>query len=343
VAGAGLSKRAPADLVFVGGTGRSGTTVLAELLGHHSRFFSVPIECRFHCHPKGLADVVAGRTSPEEFVRKLRTYWWHRVRVGSRVLVPTGFVGRARLAMLGARQRLGLAPRDGVRVRGLHQIIDRERFDLSVARFEAAHRQDLLRASRDLFYDVLAPARERSGKTAVVEMSTFSIAAAPELASIFPEARFVHSVRDGRDSGTSKVGLREKAHHPTDAVSGIDFWADRLRRADLGVKGLSAEDRSRLHLISLDELVWADRERAYAELLDFLAVEDEQPMRAFFDQRMTPEAANRGRWRDGLDDAEQRQVTDHYEAILERLEREEYHCAALLRRTYERTLASQAA
>jgi hypothetical protein len=56
---------------------------------------------------------------------------------------------------------------------------------------------------------------------------------------------------------------------------------------------------------------------------------------------MTGQAANRGRWREGLDAAEQRQVTEHYEATLSRLEREEYHCAALLRRTYERTLAAQ--
>jgi hypothetical protein len=34
----------PVDLVFVGGTGRSGTTVTAELLGRHSRFATVPIE-----------------------------------------------------------------------------------------------------------------------------------------------------------------------------------------------------------------------------------------------------------------------------------------------------------
>ena len=100
-------------------------------------------------------------------------------------------------------------------------------------------------------------------------MSTFTIAAAPELARIFPEARFVHSVRDGRDSGASKTLLREKEHHPTDAISGIDFWADRLRRADLGVKGLSDADRGRFHLISLDELVWSDREAAYGGLLEF--------------------------------------------------------------------------
>jgi sulfotransferase family protein len=331
----------PAELVFVGGTGRSGTTVLAELLGNHSRLFAVPIECRFHCHPKGLADVVAGRATPEEFVRKLRTYWWYRVRVGSRAIVPSGLRGRLRLAALRLRQRIRLEPREEVRVRGLHQIIDRERFDQAVRRFENGHRADVLQASRDLFYDLIAPAREDSGKPAVVEMSTFSIGAAPELARIFPEARFVHSVRDGRDSGASKVGLREKGHHPTDAISGIDFWADRLRRADLGVKGLAADDRSRLHLISLDELVWADRERTYGELLDFLGVDDQQPMRDFFELRMTGQAANLGRWREGLDAAEQREVSEHYETTLARLEREDYHCAALLRRTYERTLASQ--
>jgi hypothetical protein len=331
----------PAELVFIGGTGRSGTTVLAELLGHHSRFCAVPIECRFHCHPAGLADVVARRASPEAFVRKLRTYWWYRVRVGRRAIVPSGVAGRLRLAGLRARRRLGIGPRVTPRVRGLHQIIDRGRFDAAVARFEESHRDDVLRASRHLFYDILAPVQEGSGKRALVEMSTYSIAAAPELARIFPEARFVHSVRDGRDSGASKVGLREKAHHPTEPISGIDFWAERLRLADLGAKGLSSDDRSRFCVIGLDELVWADRDRTYAELLEFLGTDDEQPMRDFFELRMTAQAANVGRWHEGLDEPEQREVNAHYEATLSRLEREEYHCAALLRRTYERTLASK--
>jgi hypothetical protein len=332
----------PPELVFVGGTGRSGTTVLAELLGRHSRFYDVPIECRFHCNPSGLADVVGGRASPEQFVRKLETYWWYRVRSGSRVIVPAGLAGRARYGAFRVGRRLGLGQSgEEPRVRGLHQIIDRDRFDQAVARFEETRRTDLLAASRRLFGDLVAPVRERSGKPAVVEMSTFTIAAAPELARIFPEARFVHSVRDGRDSGVSKSLLREKSHHPTDAISGIDFWADRLRLADLGVKGLAAGDRERLHLVSLDELVWADREGAYTELLGFLGVGDEPAMREFFDTDMTAEAANRGRWREGLDPEEQREVTAHYESTLTRLETEGYHCAPLLRRTFELAVASQ--
>jgi hypothetical protein len=314
----------PAQLVFVGGTGRSGTHILSHLLDRHSRFHGVPIECRFHCNPKGLADVVTGAADPEQFLTKLRGYWWHRVRIGDRALV------RARWRALGRG-----------RVRGLHTIIAPDRFDAAVSKFEANHGSDLIGASRLLFYDLLQPLADEAGKPVLVEMSCFTIAAAGGLAMIFPEARFVHSVRDGRDSGSSKVALRQKPHHPTDVVSGIEFWADRLRRAEEGVRGLDAADRARLHVTSLDELVWGDREATYADLLGFLAVDDEPAMRGFFERGMNADAAHRERWREGLDEAAQAEITRVYEATLDRLEREAYHCAPVLRRSYERTLAAR--
>jgi hypothetical protein len=313
----------PAELVFIGGTGRSGTHILSYLLDRHSRFRGVPIECRFHCNPKGLADVVRGKTDPEDFLRKLRGYWWHRVRIGDRAYV------RARWRALGRG-----------RDRGLFSIVDQEEFDAAADRFEREHAEDLLGASRNLFYDLLQPVADKAGKPKLVEMSCFTIAASDALAQIFPEARFVHSVRDGRDSGSSKVGLRQKPHHPTDVASGIDFWADRLRQAEEGVRGLSDGDLRRLHVISLDELVQSDRDRTSAELLDFLGIEDEPAMREFFDTEMTADAAHRERWRKGLDEAEQERITDLYETTLDRLEAEEYHCAPVLRRSYERTLTA---
>ena len=313
----------PADLVFVGGTGRSGTHILSYLLNRHSRFRGVPIECRFHCNPKGLASVVKGETDPQEFVRKLRGYWWHRVRIGDRAYV------RAKWRALGRGS-----------ARGLHSIVPPERFEEAVGRFESTHGEDLVHASRNLFYDLLQPLADEAGKPVLVEMSCFTIAAADGLAEIFPEARFVHSVRDGRDSGSSKVSLRQKPHHPTDVVSGIEFWADRLRQAEAGVRRLSEDDRARLRVISLDELVQSDREGAYAELLGFLGVADEPAMREFFDAEMNADAAHRERWRVGLDDAEQERITELYERTLARLSEEDYHCAPVLRRSYERTLAS---
>jgi hypothetical protein len=312
----------PAELVFVGGTGRSGTHVLSYLLDRHSRFHGVPIECRFHCNPKGLADVVRGRAEPADFLRKLRGYWWHRVRVGERAYV------RARWRALGRGE-----------VRGLHTIIDEPSFTAAADRFERDHGDDLVGASRALFYELLGPLAARAGKPVLVEMSCFTIAAADGLAEIFPEARFVHSVRDGRDSGSSKVSLRRKPHHPTDVASGIEFWADRLAQAERGVRGLADADRGRLAVISLDELVWSDREGAYAELCGFLGIDDEPAMREFFDAEMNAGAAHRERWRAGLDEVEQAEVVRLYEATLERLEAEGYHCAPVLRRSYERERA----
>jgi Sulfotransferase family len=313
----------PAKLVFVGGTGRSGTHILSYLLDRHSRFFGVPIECRFHCNPDGLADLVMGRTDVESFVTKLRGYWWHRVRVGDRAYV------RARWRAIGRRGR----------VRGLHTIVPKAGFEEAVSRFEDTHSDDVVAASRRLFFDLLEPLAEEAGKPVLVEMSCFTIASADGLAKIFPEARFVHSVRDGRDSGSSKVSLRQKPHHPTDVLSGIRFWADRLRQAEDGVRRMEAADRRRLAVISLDELVWSDREGAYAELLGFLGVADEPAMRAFFEAEMTAGAAHLDRWRDGLDAESQADIVRRYEAELDRLEAEGYHCAEVLRRSYERERA----
>ncbi len=322
----GAMSSQPANLVFVGGTGRSGTHILSYLLDRHSRFHGVPIECRFHANPKGLADVVKGRTEPEDFLRKLRGYWWHRVRIGDRAYV------KAKWRALGRG-----------RVRGLHSIVGEAQFHAAADRFERSYDDDLLAASRNLFYELLQPGADAAGKPVLVEMSCFTIAAADGLAQIFPEARFVHSVRDGRDSGSSKVSLRQKPHHPTDVLSGIEFWADRLRQAEEGVQGLSAADRERLAVVSLDELVESDRERAYADLLAFLGISDEPAMRKFFDSEMNADAAHSDRWRKGLSAGEQEQVIEVYEATLERLEREGYHCAPVLRRSYERTLAASGA
>jgi hypothetical protein len=313
----------PAELVFVGGTGRSGTHILSYLLDRHSRFHGVPIECRFHCNPKGLADLVTGRTDAESFLRKLRGYWWHRVRVGDKAYV------KARWRAIGRKGR----------VRGLHTIVPGDRFEAAVDRFELELGDDLVGASRNLFFDLLLPLAEEAEKPVLVEMSCFTIAAADGLARIFPEARFVHSVRDGRDSGSSKVSLRQKPHHPTDVISGIRFWEDRLRQAEEGVRRLDPADRSRLRVISLDELVWSDREGAYAELLEFLGVGDEPRMRAFFEAEMSASAAHRERWREGLDPESQADIVRRYEEALERLEAEDYHCAAVLRRSYERERA----
>jgi len=59
-------------------------------------------------------------------------------------------------------------------------------------------------------------------------------------------------------------------------------------------------------------------------------------MRRFFDRKMSPEKASRGRWRAGLSEAEQGSVNEAYERAIAALEAQGYPSGSILRRAYER-------
>jgi hypothetical protein len=302
-------------LLFVGGTGRSGTHVVAALLDRHPRYHAVPIECRFHVNPRGFGDLLAGRASKRQFLRKLRGFWWYRIRAGEPLpaLLPRLPLGR--------------------QTRGLHKIVPRERFEGAVERFDASFDRAPEAACRELFWELLGPLAEEAGKPSLVEMSCFTVAQAPTLLRLFPAASFIHTVRDGRDAGSSKVSRRQKREHPREVREGVEWWAARLAEAEAGARAVPAE---RLLTISLDELIGPEGEASYARILDFLALDDEPAMRRFFDAEMTPENAHRDRWREGLDERERAEVTNAYERVIARIEGEGYLSAPLLRRVYER-------
>lgn len=304
------------DLVFIGGTGRSGTHVLSHLLGSHSRYARVPIECRFHCNPQGFPDLLSGGVDAETFLRKLKKFWWRRIRAGE--VAP---VVARRMAF-------------GRKVRGLHKVVPEERFKAAVAEFERTQEDDLELACRNLFLDLLWPLTKEQGKPGLIEMSCFTIAESPTLQRLFPDAKFVHTVRDGRDAGSSKVSKRQKRSHPRDGFEGLRWWEGRLRNIERGVSELP--DRSRLLAISLDELVAGDREAVLRQILDFTGLEEEPEMRRFFDEEMNAGAAHKERWRQGLSEQRQAELTREYEKTLDRLEREGFHCAGVLRAAYER-------
>jgi Sulfotransferase family len=302
--------------VFVGGTGRSGTHVLGELIGRNRRYALVPVESRFHVNPQGFPDLLAGEATAGDFVQKLRRFWWRRIPAGEPVpaLAPGLALGRE--------------------TRGLFKAVSEETFESAVARFEArADDESLELACRRLFMDLLWPIADEAGKHALVEMSSHNVAHAPELARLFPDAKLVHIVRDGRDAGSSKVGKRQKSHHPRDVAEGIDWWLERIERAERSVA--HAPDGFVLTL-SLDDLAAGDRESAFASLLGFLGIPDAPKMRRFLGRHMSAENSSRGRWRQGLSEVEQREINARYERALERLEEQGYPSGPLLRGIYER-------
>jgi len=308
--------RARPRIVFVGGTGRSGTHILATLISQHRRYAFVPVESRFHVNPQGLSDLLAGEVEPELFVRKLRRFWWHRIPAGAPfpALLPKIPLGRG--------------------TRGLHSTVRRDDFESAVARFEAAVNTEPLEVTcRRLFLDLLWPIADEQGKRGLVEMSTHTVARAPELARMFPDARLVHIVRDGRDAGSSKVSKRQRKHHPRSAAQGVEWWRGRIERAE---RSLALAPEGFVLPLSLDELVAGERDAEFEKLVQFLRIENPGSMRRFFDRKMSPEKASRGRWRAGLSEAEQGSVNEAYERAIAALEAQGYPSGSILRRAYER-------
>jgi hypothetical protein len=292
----------PPPVLFVGGTGRSGTHVLAKLLGKHSKMALVPLEVRFHTDEPGFPGLLSGEVTKEQFLRRLRGFWWR------------GFQTR--------------------RMRGLYRFVPRERFDAAVAEFERVFDDDPEGASRQLFYDLLDVRLERADAPTLVEQSCDTVARGPILSRLFPEAKFIHVVRDGRDASASRVSQTHGLIYPRTRRQGLEWWEERIRSIDAGARAIPSD---RLITVSLDELLLLGRHHGLRPICRFVRIYPQPKMKRFFRRRMSPELAHSERWRAGLSDRRAAELERAYEEIVAGFERDGIACAPLLRRTLDRS------
>ena len=292
-----------APVTFVGGTGRSGTHVLTRLLSRNERMAQIPVEVRFHTDPDGFPGLLAGDVSLQQFMKRLRGFWWK------------------------GRQR--------GRSRGMFRFVERERFDEAAARFEEAFEAEREAACRRLFYDLLAfRANERDDGRGIVEQSTDNVAAAATLVRIFPEARFVHVVRDGRDASASRVAQTRGLVRPRTRADGIAWWRERIEAIERGADEIP---RDRLLTVSLDELLLIRRTRvALRPLFRFCGAHVSKAPRRFFNNNMNTDEANAERWRAGISGRKAERLDALYLEALDELERGGARCAPLLRHAHRR-------
>ena len=296
-------RRAAPPLLFVGGTGRSGTHVVAKILNNHSHFRKVPNEARFHTDPGGFPDVLRGKTSAELFIWRLRHHWYRNFEP-------------ARLSF-----------------RGIHRYVPRKRLDAASAAFLRRFEDEPEAACRQLFFDLLWPLAAEEAKAGLIEQSCDVVAEAPTLARLFPEAKFIHVVRDGRDSATSRAAQAGRLTYPRTIEQGLEWWEGRIRRIDAGVRGVAP---GLVYPVSLDELVGGDRRRTYRLMRRFAGLRNEDAMLNYFQGRVKDRNAHLDRWRENLPERKQAGVDAAYREILERMRADEVHCVEPLIRLYER-------
>ena len=279
--------------VFVGGTGRSGTTIAGRLLGHHRDLRTTnPRELRFIAADGGVADayatatgVLTGRqgTSPREVVDRLWAHWYRRVK-------PSGATG------------------------GLYRRLDPEPMKEACQRYVDDFAADPFGASRHFAETIVSAGEPDDAPGRWVDTTPANARVADRVLAVFPEGTVIHMMRDGRDVSASFVS---KPFGPTDVFTGLDVWRDRM------VEAWRAEQRcpaGRVLRVDLHDLAVTRREETLAGILAAIDVSDDDAMRQWFNDNVLPQQAHVGRWRRDYDEATAKRIDDRYARILDELD-----------------------
>lgn len=267
--------------IFVGGSSRSGTRAMSRLVGAHPRYHRLGVEVRFHA--VGLPALLAGELELDAFLERCREEWWRR-----------GFKEN----------------------RGLQKILRRRDWHAALDRFREDFDADPWEASRVLVRSVLDPVAEQHGKPSWVEDSGQNVGSAPTLLRLFPRARFVNMLRDGRAVVASILARVERTDDP---LSALGHWEERVRAADAAVGALPAGTATVIHL---EDLAAHDREGSLARLARLLELDDDTPLRAHLDAHITAEGARIGAWRRRMAPADARLIDRRYRRLVRDMRRE---------------------
>ena len=285
------------DAIFIGGTGRSGTTILGKLLHrHHQINLSKPVEIKFLTAGTGLLDLHrnpwisrSGKVNLKrngnflKFQKSVNQKWWERDgKKGGKGGLSSG-ISRSSWEVL--ESELGK--------------------NLRIDRTMAC--QSFFRSFLDLqLFNESAP----NSKKFWVDTTPPNLMRADEIANLLPGCKFIHIMRDGRDVASSVIKERWGPDSFDDALI---WWSKRMKTILQNTQELNDQV---LH-IWFEDLVHFNRDVTLRKILNFLEVSEDDGIRKYFDEIVIPASANSGRWRNEVLDKER--YARRYEGLIKKL------------------------
>ena len=297
--------------VFIGGSGRSGTTVTLNLLQRHPQFHaSLPREIKFLTSRHGLLDLVYTRPfSVEEDLHGYRYNFVTRVLPLLRRDQMEYFTNTLFNRWWSEEGKAGKA-------RGLVQSVSLEVVERAHNEFIQSFALDRASAAREFFYS-LADAQIKKDALYFGDSTPVNMMHADQIHQLMPEARFINVIRDGRDVA---VSISKERWGPNDPYEALSWWANRVYRAAVALKRVNPESVLQFRI---EDLIVHEREKSYANLLNFLKLEESEVLREYFAEQLTAEKLHTGRWRNEVKDSDR--FNAKYKA----------HCKKLLSRGIE--------
>lgn len=277
------------------------------MLKDHSEFHaSLPREIKFLTTRSGALDLIFGRPFVlEENFEARRNSLLNRI-----VLL----IGKEEKALFAKKlygpwwNETGKAGKP----RGLIQAIDIETLKTIHRTFERNFVANPVDATREFFFSLAEAQLKKPNVRLFGDSTPVNMMHAERLYKVFPEAKFVEMVRDGRDVALS---VSKEKWGPSDPYKCLTWWANRMSKA---AEALSHVPQSSQISIRLENLAVNSREETYSRYLSFLGIADEPKMREYFDTQVSPEKLHEGRWKSEVSNP--KKFDAKYKQILEKLE-----------------------
>ena len=275
--------------ILVGGTGRSGSTIVGHLLDHHPALtLSRPMEVRFIAGNDGLADALAAGTKDP----------------GSDLAEASARLAADRLLHRWFERAENV---------GLHQSMSRHDLEKLTDEYLASFAADPLTATRRLTYEIMDRIADRLHAPRLVDTTPANARKADRVEPIYPQSTVVVVTRDGRDVAASFASQGFGPGNPFEALS---QWEQRMLRTH---KAVARCRPGRVLTIQLIDLVVRDRPGLLESLCSFVGVDVDAGMVAWFDANVTAAGMHPGRWRSDFDEDTCRRIDRQYAEACERL------------------------
>lgn len=271
--------------IFICGTGRSGTTIFTKLLGCHQNVWAFKWESQLFAGIPGLGDVVNSGYDPqmiEKFLERVRGHLFKRnVR--------------------------------GVDY-GLFAIISSQDLETALITFaqellDGRSAEAKLLSCKHLSDAIFLPPAMREGAQVWCEKTPRNILFADVIAKIYPEAKFINVVRDGRDVISSILQKkfwpvsRSNRFPSTSLFAGeVDFdkvagyWNALI---DIGREQEKQIGASRWINVRLEDII-SDREHTFKTVFEFIEIDNRPDIYEAMHKLIRMSSVNSGRWKQDL-------------------------------------------
>ncbi len=263
-------------MIFIGGTGRSGTTILAQMFQADPRF-AVFIEPRFLIDPGGLLDYLLTKSVTQgEFVEN----------------VATRFLPK----LVDNLERFEVFPDAAT--------VFTPEFVLEVAGEAGRVAGNATEFGRRFTVGLLGSIHDHLGTTYLVEKTPHTIVWAGDLAQVFGAAWFLHIIRDPRDICASVTPLK---WGPQRFIDFPKWYNDLMARAWQQADRVT---QRRYIVVNLDTMV-EDPAGTFTHLCNTMRLGEPEPSTLDAIRELcTVEGSSRGRYKHDLTKDEARRVLD---------------------------------